>query len=135
MRQEEHGLTRVNEWLRQLVGMNLDQLCVGVADLQLNFTGAAGHVEAPITVRTASRPDTVHEPSSLAALHYLRPLLNRELDEACVTEDKSLVLSFGDITLAVRPDPDYEAWNVRIEALGALVVCTAGGDLSIFPDG
>jgi hypothetical protein len=133
-----HGadeLTRVNEWLRQLVGMNLNQMCLGVGDLQLNFSGAAIQVEAPITFKPAHYPHAVHEPSSMAAMHHLRPLLNRELDDARVADDKTLVLRFGDITLEVRPDPAYEAWNLTLEQPGARVFCTAGGDLSIFSDG
>jgi hypothetical protein len=74
-------------------------------------------------------------PSQPTALGPALALLGQEISAATTTKNGGLYLRFGSaISVSVPPDPQYEAWELS-GPKGFLVVCTPGGELSIWgPD-
>ncbi|MGY5883476.1 DUF6188 family protein [Modestobacter lacusdianchii] len=116
--------------LQPLVGQFLGQLCVGLHDAQLRFSGGVTVTfEAPLTVAPAPGAPVV--PHELEGLALLLPLLNGDVVAVAVGDDGALGLTIGETTLRCAPDPDHEAWQVTGSDVG-LVVCGPGGDLAVW---
>ncbi len=132
----EPDLVVANRLLSALPGMFLSQLCVGIGDLQMNFTNVdtpANHAAVAIEGRIAfevGEHSEHHDAPSLGAIGYLLPLLNEQLESAQILPDGSLRLVFPRTRFAIPPDQKYESWTFGV-AKGS-VYCTAGGRLDIF---
>ncbi len=132
----EPDLVVANRLLSALPGMFLSQLCVGVGDLQMNFTNVdtpastgAIAIEGRIAFEVGEHIEH-HDAPALGGIGYLLPLLNEPLESAQVLPDASLRLVFASMRFAIQPDEKYESWTFGV-AKGS-VYCTAGGRLDIF---
>lgn len=114
--------------LQALVGRPLQQLCVGVADLQLRFTDDFGiALESDLRVGTGAAVASF----SLDGLALLLPLLDGDVSEIRVDERGGLWVGIGDVALHCAAHPDFEAWQCTGPE-GVLVVSRPGGDLAVW---
>ena len=121
---------RATTLIQVLVGRSLDQVCVGVADAQLGFTGATVSLWSLIRVPPGSETAAVR-PHTLDGLTLLVPLLDGSVAAAGVSDSGELTLTIGGTTVSCGSDPDYEAWSFSGPD-GETVVCTPGGSLTIW---
>ena len=118
-----------DESLRQLVGRSLDQLCVGVGEVQLDLSGGyALTLESTIGEERAGTP--VRAPT-LEGLRLLMPLLGKDVTGAGADDAGGLTVAFGDAALHCPASPDAEAWQLSGPA-GVLVVSMPGGGLAVW---
>ena len=111
------------ELLQLLVGESFVQLCVGVGDAQLHFTGDLGiTLESDVQVGESAAV----APSSLDGIGLLLPLLNEDVADARVSDDGELSVTIAATSVRCRQAAHYEAWNVA-GPRGVLVVSTPGG--------
>jgi len=113
-----------------LIGHSLVQVCVGVGDAQLNFTGGFGiTLESPIGVGPAGESEAA--PYTLEGLALLLPLLNGDVTDVDISEGGHLSLTVGVTTLQCRSGSGFEAWNYRGPS-GEMVVSLPSGGLAIW---
>ena len=123
----------VERLLRPLIGQALNQLCVGVGDLQLRFDGGLS-ITFETEVRRADGAGVPVAPYTLEGLSLLVPLLNGNVTGAAVNGLGGLSLTIDRTELHCPSHRDFEAWNFR-RPDGVLVVCTPGGDLAVWSVG
>ena len=114
--------------VQALVGQSFVQLCVGVGEAQLRFTGeSAIVVESAVEVGEAGPA----APSTLEGLALLLPLLSGDVSAAAVSDPGELSLVISGTTVRCAGDTRFEAWNYTGPA-GELVVSRPGVGLAIF---
>jgi hypothetical protein len=119
-----------NELVQVLVGQPFTQLCVGVGDAQLRFTGQFG-VSFGAPVRVGEADEGPVAPYGLDGLALLVPLLGGDVTDAAVSDTDELVVAISGTTVRCGSTPDYEAWTFNGPA-GELVVCMPSGGLAIW---
>lgn len=119
--------------LQTLIGQSLEQICVGVGDVQLRFSGDEVFVGLGSGVRTAPHR-TVVAPNSLEGLALLVPLLNGDVAAVHIDDRGGLSLVVGGTTLHCPESPEFEAWSLSGPS-GVLVVSMPGGDLAVWSAG
>ncbi len=119
--------------LQALVGQSLEQICVGVGDVQLRFSGDGFSVALGSGVRTTADRAVV-APYTLEGLALLVPLLNGEVTGAHIDDRGGLSLIVRRTTLHCPENPEFEAWNLSGPS-GALVVSMPGADLAVWSAG
>jgi hypothetical protein len=118
-----------NVLVQALVGEILIQLCVGVGDTQLRFTGdAVLAMESPVRVDGTGNA----APFELDGLALLLPLLNGAVSAVEVSDPGNISLTIGGTTVRCLSDPAFEAWNYTASA-GERVVSMPGGALAVWP--
>jgi Family of unknown function (DUF6188) len=130
---------RLREQLTALSGRRLSQYSIGGVGIQLSFWGeniATPGREILIEEETVEitqpgqQAQPVAGPSELTAVCLLNTLDHR-LSRAEI-DDGRLRLTFdNDFHLEVAPHRQWEAWQISSED-GLLIVCTPGGDLTIW---
>lgn len=89
-------------------------------------------IERPFVVKSRSA-DVIITPENTTELAAILPLLGQVMSSAFAAADGALECNFEDGTqVSVRPDPDFEAWQVSLEG-GAMVVSMPGGRLAVYP--
>lgn len=122
---------QATELLAGVVGHDLQQLRVGVGQVQLVFDdGKFVHLAG--RTRLDEGPE-IEEPQSLEGLAILLPFLNESVVSAEVGPGGTLAVAFGTGVVRCSPDEQYEAWEFTTEA-GAMVVCMGGGVLAIWSE-
>ena len=116
-----------------MIGQALNQLCVGVGELQLHFDGGLS-ITFETEVRRGDGAGVPVSPYALEGLSLLVPLLNGNVTGAVVNGRGGLSLAIDRSEVHCPSHPDFEAWNLS-GPNGVLVVCTPGGDLAVWSAG
>ena len=114
---------------QELLGQSLNQLCVGVGDVQLRFTHST--ISLWSTIGVSASNEALVQPYTLDGVALLLPLLNGEVTAADIEPSGRLLFTLGGATVRCESDPDYEAWSYDGRH-GEKVVCTPGGTLAIW---
>ncbi|HEY1573854.1 MAG TPA: DUF6188 family protein [Pseudonocardiaceae bacterium] len=131
--------SRLQGQLDALRARPLSQFAMALNSVRLQFWGEdAGstsreiHIEHPtIRISRNNQPATTHDLNAPAVATALLGCLGETLSNVTVT-DGHLALTFANgFAMAVDPDDHYESWQINSDD-GLLVVCTPGGDLSIW---
>jgi len=87
----------------------------------------------PCTLRLASDQELLLVPEDTTTLVPVLSLFNTEVRRVEIRRNGQLSIDFGEGRgLRVPADPTYEAWELGGSALGFMLVCPPGGDLSLF---
>ena len=111
-------------------GRYLAQFCVG-SGVRLDFTGPPHYeitIESPLSVEALNIDRA--DPTSTAVLAALRDQLMKPVVSVAEVSGE-LTIAFGDLTITVPRDNDYEAWQIRADD-GLMIVCIPGGELAGF---
>jgi hypothetical protein len=104
--------------------------------LALDLTDDSGTanvvVESPCRLLHATG-ETLLTPSEPTSLAPILALFDAAVTAVTIGRSGKLTVCFGDQS-CIRVDPDgrYEAWQVGCPPLGLLLVCQAGGEVSVF---
>lgn len=93
--------------------------------------GTAVRIETSLDLTEAGQASTPIDPQTLQTdQDLLRVLLGHTVEHAVADDGGSLTITFDNgATLAVAPDPDFEAWSITGPD-GSIVLSLPGGGLS-----
>jgi hypothetical protein len=123
------GAAHATALAQELIRQSLDQLCVGVGDVQLRFTHST--ISLWSSIRVSTRDDALIQPYTLDGIALLLPLLNKEVTAADIDTSGELSFKLGGAIIWCCSDPDYEAWSYDVRR-GDKVVCMPSGSLTIW---
>jgi hypothetical protein len=130
---------RLREQLQVITGRRLSQFGIGINGIGLAFWGeAAGTVSREIFIEHPAivlalpgEPAIAHDPASDAVATALLSVLNKRASQITVTGGQLTISFETGLTLKADPDQHYESWQISSDD-GLLIVCTPGGDLTIW---
>ena len=89
-------------------------------------------IETPFTLIDSDRELRL-APSHVEELGPALGLFDRTVKHVNVEADGALVVRFdGGVEMSIKPDDQYEAWQI-VDAGGSMLICTPGGGLASFP--
>jgi hypothetical protein len=130
---------RLEGQLAILRSRRLSQFAMAINGIRLEFWGEEAssksreiYIEHPtVGITSNSRPGEVHDWNDPAVSTALLKCLGATLSDITMTGGR-LALTFANgFAVSVDPDDHYESWQINSED-GLLIVCTPGGDLTIW---
>ena len=130
---------RLHEQLAIISERRLSQFSIAINGITLAFWGEAAwtasreiFIEHPeITLAHPGQPTTAHSSDSEPVATALLSVLGQQATEITVSGGQLAISFTTGLTLKVDPDQSYESWQISSDD-GLLIVCTPGGDLTIW---
>jgi hypothetical protein len=123
-------------WIKGDEPMTVTRVCVdhAFALLIADRDAAQVTIESAFYYADGSSAEVIRcQPDDVSTLHDAVALVHARCASVEATRDGTLRLVFDRArSIAVRPDGDYEAWNLVMDD-GEMLVCTPNGEVAHFP--
>lgn len=134
---------RLGEQLAVIMGRRLSQFSMAINGIRLEFWGQDARtvrreifIEQPtVAIGQPGQPVASCDSKSDIVATSLLSVLNQPVTEITISAGVLTVVFGTGLALRVPPDGHYESWQINSDD-GLLIVCTPGGDLTIwYPPG